>query len=380
MNCLIPSTVPPSLLKRPPFLRPALTLAAASLLCLPDTSPASLWSVPITFQESPGALDGFPVGKVEWATQAQPGPAAQVFDVLKATGTEPTSGQAVFASGQDGVPDISITTRVIDYSGGRWDHLYGGKTSGGLEAGARVALDSSISGDAAVVCMELHFDPSLNLTAGDFAMRLVSSNGTSELYEWTMITLGTAAEAPFNINRINDYTALDYNNLSSGAYYSPTGTPTGNAGTGNRLGTGRSITQFLSGAPGSPVSGGLVQTGWYGIDDFNAVVVDGPEDFLHNPFPGDGAIDDNQTITGHSLGLAPESALSSITIWFGYHDVGFDSDGDGFTATDTNIYERIAGMTLGSQNPVAVPEASPAVLGFLTGAALLKRRKRERIV
>ena len=50
-----------------------------------------------------------------------------------------------------------------------------------------------------------------------------------------------------------------------------------------------------------------MQPGWYSIDDFNAVVLDAPEDFLNNPLPGDGSIDDNQTITGDSLGLDPRT-------------------------------------------------------------------------
>lgn len=371
------SQIPLNPSTRLPFTFFALTMASAAGLISIPCARASLWSVPVTFQEAAGTLGGFPVGKVEWANQAEPGPAPKTFDVLRQTGIDPVSGQKTYEGGQDGTADLTVTTRVIDYSGGRWDHVYAGKSSAGLEAGSRVGLDTSISGDCAVVCLELLFDPTLNLTASDFAMRLISSNGTSELYEWTMVTLGTANEAPFNINRINDYTALDYNNTSSGTYYTATGGLTGGDGSGNRLATGRSITQFLSDTTGSPVSGGLVQAGWYGIDDFNAVVVDGPEDFLHNPFPGDGSIDDNQTITGQSLGLLPGSPLTAITVWFGYHDVAFDSDGDGFTSTDTNIYERVAGLTLGTQTPSAVPETSSFLLALGALAALQMGRKRQ---
>jgi len=170
---------------------------------------------------------------------------------------------------------------------------------------------------------------------------------------------------------------LDYNNTASGTFYSTAGRPTGLAGTGQRLGTGRSISQFLSGAPDNAVSGGLVQPGWYSIDDFNAVVLDAPEDFLNNPLPGDGSIDDNQTITGDSLGLDPRTPLTAITIWFGYHDVGFDSDGDGFTATDTNIFERVAGLTLGSEGTLS-PAPEPGPITLLAGLILWVKTRRFR--
>jgi hypothetical protein len=130
-----------------------------------------------------------------------------------------------------------------------------------------------------------------------------------------MITLGKASDAPFDVASLDEYSALDYNNTRSGSFYSTAGLPSGLAGTAQRLGPGRSISQFLRGAPGSAVSGGLVQPGWYSIDDFNAGVFDGPEQYLDNPLPGDGSIDDNQTITGASLGLDPETPLSAITIW-----------------------------------------------------------------
>jgi hypothetical protein len=348
---------------------------ALVLTCSVLLASASLWSVPLSFQEFPEHPGGFAPGTVTWANQANPSPAAQDFDVLRTTGVEPSSGKPIYAAGQDGTPDLTITTAVTDFSSGRWGGLRGGKSPGGLEAGALVEWGTSRPGDAAVVSIELRFDPALHLTAGDFAMRLISANGTSELYEWTMITLGKASDAPFDVASLDEYSALDYNNTRSGSFYSTAGLPSGLAGTAQRLGPGRSISQFLRGAPGSAVSGGLVQPGWYSIDDFNAGVFDGPEQYLDNPLPGDGSIDDNQTITGASLGLDPETPLSAITIWFGYHDVGFDSDGDGFTATDNNIYERVAGLTLGSfETTIPVPE--PGAISLLLGLLIWKKTRR----
>ena len=60
---------------------------------------------------------------------------------------------------------------------------------------------------------------------------------------------------------------------------------------------------------------------------------------------------------------------------FGYHDVGFDSDGDGFTATDNNIYERVAGLTLGSfETTIPVPE--PGAISLLLGLLIWKKTRR----
>ena len=338
---------------------------------------ASLWTVPLTFQEFGGSLGGFPAGRLDWATKGNPYAPPQTYDVLRQTGSDPETGKIIYSAGQDGTGDLTITSQIQDFSGGRWANLYAGKSNGGLEAGARVNWGTSRSGDSALISLELRFDPALQLTASDFSMRLISANGTSELYEWTMMTLGTASEAPFNPARINDYTAQDYNQIISGTYFNAAGGLTGQQGTGQRLASSRSISQFLAGTPGTPISGGLVQPGWYSIDDFNAVVYDGPEEFLDNPFPGDGLIDDNQTITGAMLGLDPKAPLTAITIWFGYHDVAFDTNGDGFTASDTNIYERVSSLTLGSSVPAnVVPEpALPSLLGGLIGGLALRRRR-----
>ncbi len=117
---------------------------------------------------------------------------------------------------------------------------------------------------------------------------------------------------------------------------------------------------------------------WYRVGDFNAVVFDGPEELLDNPFPGDGEIDDNPALTGTMLGLDPGTPLTAITVWFGYHDVAFDTDGDGVTSSDTNIYERVANLTFGSSNPVAhVPEPTlPSLLTLLCGGFLPRRRRK----
>jgi|GEM_PF-5608765 len=222
---------------------------ALVLTCSVLPASASLWSVPLSFQEFPEHPGGFAPGTVTWANQANPSPAAQDFDVLRTTGVEPSSGKPIYAAGQDGTPDLTITTAVTDFSSGRWGGLRGGKSPGGLEAGALVEWGTSRPGDAAVVSIELRFDPALHLTAGDFAMRLISANGTSELYEWTMITLGKASDAPFDVASLDEYSALDYNNTRSGSFYSTAGLPSGLAGTAQRLGPGRSISQFLRGAP-----------------------------------------------------------------------------------------------------------------------------------
>jgi hypothetical protein len=341
-----------------------MSVPTALALALP--AGASLWSTPIAF----------PSGTAVWANQAQPNGIGQHFDILKPTGSDPTTGKPIYAVGTDGVADLTITTKVYNFNGSRWASVQGGKTNAGLEASTRMDWGTSRSGDAAMVSMELRFDAALMLTAGDFAMQLISANGTSALYEWTMITLGTANQSPFDPARINDYTALDYNNTGSGTYYNSLGSLTGNAGTEARLGTGRSISQFLAGTPGTAISGGLVQPGWYSIDDFNAIVFDAPEAYLDNPFPGDGAIDDNQNLTGTALGLNPNAPITSITVWFGGHDVAFDSDGDGFTTTETNIYERIAALTLGTSSASPVPEPGFTTLLILAiGCMLLSRRR-----
>lgn len=88
----------------------------------------------------------------------------------------------------------------------------------------------------------------------------------------------------------------------------------GRPGTGERLASSRSISQFLADAPAAPVSGGLVRPGWYAVNDCNARVFDGPGSDWDNPFSQQGRLDDNSLFTGAAPGLAPRDQISGFTV------------------------------------------------------------------
>jgi hypothetical protein len=349
--------------------------ALLSLVCAPLHGATTVWSTDLTFEEFAGLPGGFESGSPVLQSGSS-AITARTYDVLSPGGISQVSGQGIFTTGQDGQVDISIRTRTLDQSSGRWTSVYAAKQPGGYRAGATIAQGTSRSGDWGLVAMEVSFAPGMVVTADQLALKFTSANGVTEAYEWTMITLGGVDDAPFSLSQLANYGATDYSNMGSSTYYNALGGVTGLPGTGQRLATGRSISQYLSGGAAAPVSGGLVQPGWLAVDDFNAWLYDGPEAEWDNPYAEEGTLDTNPLITGTSLGLAPEDRVTSFTVWMGFHDVGFDSDGDGFTATDGNPYVSFAGLSLGYTEPLLVPEASSAVLLALSLVCMQRRNRK----
>jgi hypothetical protein len=351
------------------------SLAALSLLsCAPAVSGSTVvWSESLNFLEFAGQPGGFASG----AGTIQMGAgmsAPQAYDVLRPTGTH-ASGLPVYGKGQDGITDMTVRARVWDGAGGRWDSVRAGQTAvGGYLGGATMVQGTSRPGDWGLVALEFQLAPGLGVTAEQFALRLISANGTTEAYEWTMVTAGGMDDAPFSLSLMGSYQPTDYTDTGSGTYYNSMGGVTGLPGTGDRLATGRSMSQFLTGAAAAPVSGGLVQPGWFAVDDFNAWILDGPEADLDNPYAEDGTLDVNPLISGARLGLQPGAGVTTFTIWIGINDVGLDSDGDGFSHTDGNPSVRLAGLSLGASVVQGIPE--PGSCALLGAAALLAGRRR----
>ena len=349
-------------------------LAVLTIVTGPLSAATSVWNANLNFGEFAGMPGGFEHGAA--VLTAGGGSVQRPYDVLRPVGIEPGSGMAVFGTGQDGLADLTIRSSVLDGSQGRWASLRAAKSlSGGYTAGATIDQGTSRPGDYGLVALEFQFATGLTVTADQFALRLQSANGTSEAYEWTMVTLGTADEAPFSLGLLGSYAPADYTDLGSSSYYNATGGLTGQAGTGQRLATGRSVSQFLTGAAAAPVSGGMVQPGWYAVDDFNAWLFDGPESDWDNPYAEAGTLDGNPVITGAALGLAPGTRITAFTVWVGVHDVGLDSNGDGFTSTDGNPFVTVAQLSIGS-SAAAVPE--PSGFGLLAGLAAFRLMRRKR--
>ena len=99
------------------------------------------------------------------------------------------------------------------------------------------------------------------------------------------------------------------------------------------------------------------QSAWFGFD------------IVMKPVAG------NPVITGAALGLAPGTRITAFTVWVGVHDVGLDSNGDGFTSTDGNPFVTVAQLSIGS-SAAAVPE--PSGFGLLAGLAAFRLMRRKR--
>ncbi len=292
--------------------------------------------------------------------------------MLAPTGT--VDGRTLYAEGQDGQADLQIRTQVLDSSGGRWSNLEAEKRRDALRTDVQVLNSTSVSGDHAVIMYEFTFKNGLSVNARDFAVRLASANGHGELYEWTFVTIGGIEDAPFDINQLDAYRPTDYSNLTNSAYFNTDGTVrAGATSTDGRLDCGASMSQFLAGQPAADATGGNVQRGWYAIDDWNSLVRDGEEDFISNPEAGIGRLPIDQTVTGAMMGYGEDEMITKFTVWFGYYDVGFDTNGDGFTSTNSNQEASVRTLSLGG----SVPEPGPSIMAFAAaiGFALQRRRR-----
>ena len=325
----------------------------------------------------PGGFEDDSGGRVELQNSTNPGPQSRSYDVLRAQGVDGATGRTIYGTGQDGIADMTMTTRVYDGNQGRWNSLTAEKRLGDFRASTTLTTGLSKSGDFGVVAFQFSFSSSLQITADSLNLRLVSANGSGQRYEWAFVTLGGLDDAPFTFGQLAGYGATQYNDLGSASFLDQLGQPSGGPATNNQLPHGKSLSQFLKGTPGGVASGGVVSPGWFAMDDFNAVVLDGEESLNVNPGAGDTSLPSNQSIIGSDLGLAGGQGLDSFTVWMGYYDVGFDTDGDGFTTTRGIQQGVISELSFGSSSDfIVVPE--PSIAWILLGGGLFAISRRSR--
>jgi hypothetical protein len=343
----------------------------------------AIWQYQVLFDEFEGNTGGFEnegTGRFLYnnAGTSTSGPNTRSYDFLQQTGAT-QNGKAIYGSGQDGATDLTVTSQIIDGSAGRWTSLTADKSDNSLRANAIIASGKSKPGDYGVIAYTFTFSAELGITAKDLGVRLTSVNGFGEIYEWSFVTLGGVDDAPFNLGDLATYKNTDYTKVSSGTYYNADGTPSGAAGTGGKLAEGKSISQFLAGQEAQNPSGGAVGPGWFANDDFHVDFKDGPETSFTNPTAGlpDPSKPDTLTVRGfEDLGLDPDSPVTTLTVWMGYMDVGFDSNGDGFSSTNATQRSMISYLNIGASDFTPLPEPSVTLLGGLMAAGLLVRRKR----
>ena len=362
----------------------SLSLGGAILLSCAGFSQASvaIWQYQVLFNEFEGQAGGFEdegIG-VHVYNKVGPtaGPSTRTYDFLTQNGSTP-NGRPVYGLGHDGAGDLQITSQVIDGTHGHWTTLNADKREDDLRGNAILASGKSKPGDYGVIAYTFSFSADLGITAKDLGIRLTNVNSYGEIYQWSFVTLGDAASAPFDVNELANFKNTDYTNVGSGTFYNANGTPSGAAGTGKKLAEGKSISQFLAGQESKTPSGGQVQPGWYANDDFHVDFNDGPEASYTNPTAGfpDPSKPDTLTVRGvEDLGLDPDAPVTDFTVWLGYMDVGFDSNGDGFSSTGATQRAMISFINIGATDFSPVPEPSTAMFAGLLSVAWLARRRR----
>ena len=358
-------------------------LGLGQILCGTSHALVAVWQQDVLFNEYTALKGGFEASAQAGAAVVYNSRNASTtaansrsYDIFKPSGTS-AAGNTIYTNGQDGTSDVTVTSRILDNTNGRWTNVIADKTAEGMRASAFVTQGKSKPGDSAVVAYEFSFNADLGITASDFAVRLSNVNGIGEMYEWCMVTTGTFDGAPFKASDIFNYRNTTYSDLSSGRFLKMDGTLSGNLGSNNLLSNGRSISQFLSGKTGAQTSGGPVQPGWFANDDYHVDFTDGPETSFTNPAAGSPVFHDTLSISGADLGMKDLDPVTTFTVWLGYTDVGFDTNGDGFTSTGSTQRGMISSVRVGVSELVGVPEVSPGLLALVTGLTWTMRRRRQ---
>jgi hypothetical protein len=255
---------------------------------------------------------------------------------------------------------------VRDGSDGRWATAQLERDRSQMRAHVMTTASTSRSGDSAVMAFELGFASGLGVTADQLAVNLSGISGRGDLYEWAFVTVGGIEEAPFDLAAIDTYTARDYSVVPEGVI----------PGTGSTapLANGRPMSAFLAGQSRTTAVDGMVQPGWWAADGFNVAVTAGRE-AGRNPAPAGNALNRSYTVTGAALGLGASELVEKLTVWFGFNDVGFDTNGDGFTRTSGDHTARLVSLTLGASTPTIIPEPDLATLVSLGLAFLIFRSR-----
>ncbi len=315
------------------------------------------------------------------------------YDVLR------NGGGNYYTEGTDGKADFSITSRVLS-STGAWSRMNATiDSNNGLGVNATMQSGKSRPGDWGLVAYTVTLSADLQLKANDLSVRLSNVNGDGEIYEWAMVTLGTAEQAPFASldangklqTAIGNYKNTNYNNFNGGSFYNADGTTkVGGVATGAQLPLGKTITQFLAGEPagsrdylnpdGSFINRGthIVKDGWVSLDNYTVKVFDAaPSDSNTaapiNPRNYTSNYDDEVDITGAELAMGPGDAVTSFTIWLGYNDVA-TAKADGFTRTNADMFGYLSSIKIGN-SLASIPEPSAMVLALLAGACCFRRRR-----
>lgn len=189
---------------------------------------------------------------------------------------------------------------------------------------------SSVENDFSYAVIEVTFLNGLVVDSDNLCFSSTSTNGSSEFYEYGLFYANNA----LNPAGISSYT----NDIYGGC----------NAAIQTSMGN------FLLGNIGT-VSEGNIAPGVYTDDGLNTSVScpPVPEAATTNPGAGNGPSNGASNITGAMMGLAAGTPITSFTAVLGLHDVAYDTDGNGFTNSNSNPAARFSNLCIG--NSMACP-------------------------
>ncbi len=303
-------------------------------------SASSQWSTTLSFDEPDWGAATAGGGTL---VDADSGEASYTFDVdvVQPTGVAcPGGSNSGYEEGMDGIDDIRVSINVFHNvaAGSNWnrDHLDFDVANDQFNHAFNISSNNSGSqeGDHSYAVIEFTFLNGLVVDSDNLCFESGSSNGASEMYEYGLFYVNGA----LNPAGISTYTNDDYAGCN-----------------GN---TSTSMGNFLLGNIGT-VSDGNIASGIFTDDELNTTIMCPPiaESAGTNPDSGAGSTN-GVSSNGAGMGLAAGTIITSFTAVLGLHDVAYDTDGNGFTSSNTSPIARLNEICIGNSMgcPCTFPE------------------------
>lgn len=300
------------------------------ILCFIGFSSKAQWNTVIGFDEADwcAAIGGATATLVD----ADAGQTTFTFDVdvVMPDGTTcPSTGLDNYAEGADGIDDISVSITVMSNqdADSSWseDHLDFDCANDRFDHDLTVSGNNSGSSpnDYSFAMIEFTFLNGLCVDIDNFGFDSGSTNGSSEMYEHGLFFVNGALPT----GSLTTYTNDDYNGCNGA-----TQTTMGN---------------FLLGTP--MVSEGNIAPGVWTDDGLNTGVAcpPTPEAATVNPAAGTGGNNGVDPCGAADWNLPPGTPVTSFTTILGLQDVAYDTDGNGFTSSNTSPIARLNEIKIG---------------------------------
>jgi len=306
------------------------SIIAISIFLAGTITVSAQWSTVIGFDEPDwcAAIGGASAVLVD----ADAGQTTYTFDVdvVMPDGTTcPSTGLDNYVEGMDGIDDISINITVMSNqdTDSNWseDHLDFDCANDRFNHDFSINGNNSASSpnDYSFAVIEFTWLNGLCVDIDNFGFDSSSTNGSSEMYEHALFYVNGALPTA----NLTTYTNDDYNGCNGA-----TQTTMGN---------------FLLGTP--MVSEGNIAPGIWTDDGLNTTVAcpPTPEAASTNPDAGTGGNNGVDPCGATDWDLPSGTAVTSFTTILGLQDVAYDTDGNGFTSSNTLPIARLNEIKIG---------------------------------